>query len=106
MGLPAATEDVKWGNDLCFCVGEKLFCTTGLDNPLFAVTLRVLPEEFHEMCSRPGIRKADYIGRYNGITVEGGATLTEKEWDHYVKQSYRIVRDKLPKKIKLAIGVE
>ncbi len=31
LSFPGVTEDVKWGNDLCFCVGEKMFCVTGVD---------------------------------------------------------------------------
>ena len=25
LSFPGATEDIKWGNDLCFCVGKKMF---------------------------------------------------------------------------------
>ena len=42
LSFPHATEDVKWGNDLCFCVGGKMFCVTGLAffaTALFAVGL-------------------------------------------------------------------
>jgi predicted DNA-binding protein (MmcQ/YjbR family) len=28
LSFPGATEDIKWGADLCFCVGEKMFCVT------------------------------------------------------------------------------
>lgn len=92
------------GNDLCFCIGAKIFCTTALESPDFMVTLKVREDEFHEMCSRPGIRKADYVGRYNCITVENTASLSAKEWDHYVCQSYELVKAKLPKKIRDSIG--
>ena len=27
--LPAVTEDVKWGHDLCFCVAGKMFTVIG-----------------------------------------------------------------------------
>jgi len=25
--LPSVTEGVKWANDLCFMIGEKMFCS-------------------------------------------------------------------------------
>ena len=28
------TEGIKWGNDLCFMVDEKMFCVAALDSPL------------------------------------------------------------------------
>jgi len=31
LSFPGATEDVKWGNDLTFSVGKKMFAVTGLD---------------------------------------------------------------------------
>jgi predicted DNA-binding protein (MmcQ/YjbR family) len=31
MALPGVTEDVKWGNDLCFSVGKKMFTVTSVD---------------------------------------------------------------------------
>ena len=31
LSFPGATEDVKWGSDLCFSVGAKMFCVTGAD---------------------------------------------------------------------------
>ena len=32
LSFPGATEDIKWGADLCFCVGAKMFCVTGADS--------------------------------------------------------------------------
>ncbi len=29
LSLPKATEDVKWGSDLCFCIAKKIFCMMG-----------------------------------------------------------------------------
>ncbi len=44
-GLPAVTEDIKWGNDLCFCLAGKIFCTAGLVPPL-RIAFKVKAEEF------------------------------------------------------------
>jgi predicted DNA-binding protein (MmcQ/YjbR family) len=30
--LPAVTEDIKWGHDLVFSIGGKMFCVVGLMN--------------------------------------------------------------------------
>ena len=98
LSLKSATEDVKWGADLCFCIGSKMFCVTGF-NPPMRVSLKVKDDEFDELCSRPGIVIAPYTGRYKWIFIEEPKAFTDKEWKHYIQQSYELVKSKLPKKI-------
>ena len=96
--LPAVTEDVKWGHDLCFSVADKMFCVAALDGPL-SVSFKVKDEEFDEMSNSPGIRPAPYVARYKWVLVEEIDSLSRKEWEHYVRQSYELVKAKLPKKV-------
>ena len=92
-----ATEDIKWGADLCFCVGAKMFCVTGFNGPLRA-SLKVSDDEFDELCGRANIIPAPYMARHKWIFVEDANALTDKEWKHYLQQSYELVKSKLPKK--------
>ena len=62
LSLPAATEDIKWGQDLCFSVAGKMFCVAGLEGPL-TVSFKVRDEEFDEMADSPGMRPAPYVAR-------------------------------------------
>ena len=103
--LPAATEDVKWGKDLCFSVANKMFCVTGLDGPL-TVSFKVRDEEFDELSNSPGMKPAPYVARYKWVLVEEVDALSRKEWKHYLKQSYDLVRAKLPKRIAREHGLE
>jgi predicted DNA-binding protein (MmcQ/YjbR family) len=96
--LPHVTEDVKWGNDLCFLIGEKMFCVTGFEKPM-TVSFKVTDEEFPELSNSPGIIVAPYVGRYKWVLVEDISRLTKKDWVHYVTQSYNLVKAKLPKKV-------
>jgi predicted DNA-binding protein (MmcQ/YjbR family) len=96
--LPAATEDVKWGQDLCFSVAGKMFCVAGLDGPL-SVSFKVKDEEFEELSNSCGMRPAPYVARYKWVLVEDVDALSRKEWKHYIKQSYDLVRAKLPKRV-------
>jgi predicted DNA-binding protein (MmcQ/YjbR family) len=96
--LPAVTEDIKWGNDLCFSVGKKMFCVAGLFSPL-TVSFKVKDEEFEELINSPGIISAPYVGRYKWILVEEADRFSKKEWEHYIKQSYELIKAQLPKKI-------
>jgi predicted DNA-binding protein (MmcQ/YjbR family) len=96
--LPAVTEDIKWGHDLCFSIAAKMFCVAALDGPL-TVSFKVKDDEFEELANSPGLRPAPYVARYKWVLVEEVDTLSRKEWEHYIKQSYDLVKAKLPKKV-------
>jgi len=95
--LPAVTEDIKWGHDLCFSVAGKMFCVAGLEGPL-TVSFKVRDEEFDELANSPGMRPAPYVARYKWVLVEDAGRLGRKEWEHYLRQSYELVKARLPKK--------
>lgn len=97
--LPGVTEDIKWGHDLCFNIGGKMFMVTGLDESPANASFKAMPEEFEELSNRPGFMPAPYLARYHWVRVADINSLGKKEWEHYVKQSYELVRSKLPKKI-------
>ena len=101
--LPGVTEDIKWGNDLCFCIADKMFCVAGLQTPT-SVSFKVKDEEFDEMSSRPGMEPAPYVARYKWVLVTDMNKLTKKQWEHYVRQSYELVKSKLPKKTLKDLG--
>lgn len=96
--LPAVTEDIKWGNDLCFSIGGKMFCVTGLNEEL-KISFKVKDEEFEELSSRKGVIPAPYMARHKWILAEAAA-FKKKEWESYIRQSYELVKEKLPQKIK------
>jgi predicted DNA-binding protein (MmcQ/YjbR family) len=102
LGLPGVTEDIKWGADLCFLVGEKMFCVTSIDAP-HSVSFKVTDEQFDEMVTRPAIVPAPYMARNKWVNVQVWSSLTDAEWNTYVKQSYSLVKAKLPKKLQREI---
>ena len=52
LALPEVTEDVKWGNDLCFCIAGKMFAAMDL-NPPHSLGFKCTPDEFAELVERP-----------------------------------------------------
>ncbi|MGZ5243785.1 MAG: MmcQ/YjbR family DNA-binding protein [Bacteroidia bacterium] len=104
MSLPAATEDVKWGADLCFCVGAKMFCVTGLNEEM-KVSLKVTDEEFEEMANSSNIIPAPYMARNKWILIEDADRFTDEEWKKCITQSYEMVKSKLTKKLKTELGL-
>jgi predicted DNA-binding protein (MmcQ/YjbR family) len=94
--LPSVTEDIKWGNDLCFSIAGKMFCVAALDRPL-KVSVKVTDEEFGELSNQPGIIPAPYVARYKWILVEDINVFDQKKWAYYIGQSYQLVKARIPK---------
>src|SRR5881392_1379744 len=103
LSLPAATEDIKWGNDLCFSVGGKMFAVAGLEAPL-RCSMKVPDDEFEELSNRAGIIPAPYMARNKWVLVNASA-MNKKEWEHYIRQSYELVKSKLTKKLRTDLGI-
>jgi predicted DNA-binding protein (MmcQ/YjbR family) len=97
-GLPHVTEDIKWGNDLCFCIAEKMFCVTGLESPV-KVAVKVTDEEFNELIERPGFTPAPYMARNKWVLIDASSKISKKELSHFIQQSCTLVKARLPKKI-------
>jgi predicted DNA-binding protein (MmcQ/YjbR family) len=97
LGLPAVTEDIKWGDNLVFSVAEKMFCLADLNPPL-RVSFKVTEDEFPELTSTNDIIQAPYFARNKWVTVLEENRLSRKEWEYYLKQSYELVVAKLSKK--------
>ena len=75
-----------------------MFCVTSFSEPV-KVSLKVSDEEFEELLARDGIIPAPYLARHKWIYVQKQNMSTKKQWEHYISQSYELVKAKLPKKI-------
>ena len=96
MALPGATEDVKWGQDLCFCVGGKMFAAVNLEPP-HQLSFKSTPETFAELTEREGIIPAPYLARAMWVQESGlGATLERRELEPLLRSAYDLVVAKLP----------
>jgi predicted DNA-binding protein (MmcQ/YjbR family) len=103
LSFPGATEDIKWGADLCFSVGKKMFCVTSADESSSGMSFKCTPEKFDELVEREGIEPAAYVARYKWVHVHDINAVTAKELKDLIAQSYQLVFDKLPAKGKSEI---
>ena len=104
MAFPGVTEDVKWGNDLCFSVGKKMFAVTGIDSQADGISFKCTPEKFAELVERDGIMPAHYVARYHWVTVTDPKAVTPAELKDLIGKSYQLVFDKLPTKVKSGLS--
>jgi len=101
--LPGATEDVKWGNDLAFSVGGKMFAVVCLEPP-HQISFKCAPEPFAELIEREGIIPAPYLARAMWVQEqELGEALERREREELLATAYELVRAKLPKKLRTQV---
>jgi predicted DNA-binding protein (MmcQ/YjbR family) len=98
--LPGVTEDIKWENNLCFSVVNKLFLLISLDEVPPGASFKVAVEDFDAISSREGFRQAPYFARMMWVRVDDIGRLSRKEWEEFIQGSYYLVRSKLPAKIR------
>lgn len=105
LSLKGVTEDVKWGNDLVFSIGEKMFCVASLEPP-FKCSFKVTDEEFEALSNTEGFIPAPYMARAKWVLVTNPSKLNKKQWEQYIKQSYQLVSMKLTKKLREQLGIK
>jgi predicted DNA-binding protein (MmcQ/YjbR family) len=97
LAFPGATEDVKWGADLAFCVGGKMFCVVYLEPP-HHMSFKCSAEDFAGLIERPGMRPAPYLARAMWVQEEVlGEALERFEVGRLLRASYDLVAVKLPR---------
>lgn len=99
LSLPDATENLQWGETLCFKVRGKLFATVHLsEGKLAPIVLKSAPDKFHELLEIEGISVAPYVGRYQWIQLANSNVLPSVKLEALIRQSYELVVAKAPKK--------
>lgn len=105
LSFPSVTEEVKWGNDLCFCVGGKMFCVTNLEPP-HTFSFKVTDAEFDELSQSEGFKPAPYLARAKWVLVTDSSKLSRKELKTYLQQSYELITAKFSRKQRKDLGIE
>lgn len=100
LSLPHVTERVQWDNDLLLCIGGKMFTVMALDAAApYRISLKCTPEEFAELTELEGIEPAPYVARYHWVSLKSLGALPQAELKRLVRDSYEMVKGKLPKKV-------
>jgi predicted DNA-binding protein (MmcQ/YjbR family) len=88
---------VKWGQDLCFCVGGKMFAAVNLEPP-HQLAFKCAPERFAELAEREGIIPAPYLARAMWVQESKlGAALELQELGALIRSSYDLVLATVPR---------
>lgn len=104
---PGVGRSIKWEVDLVHSVANKMFvvlCTLGPERG--RLSFKVEPERFLELTDQPGMAPAPYSARAFWISVTEPERFDHAELAGFVRRSYELVREQLPKKTQAALGAD
>jgi predicted DNA-binding protein (MmcQ/YjbR family) len=96
LSFPHATENLQWGDDLCFKVGGKIFALLSLSSVPPRLMFKCTPEKFVELVEQEDIIPAPYVGRYKWVSFQRLDVLPWMELKDLVVESYQMVAAKAP----------
>lgn len=101
-GLPGATADIKWGDNLMFCIGGKIFAGMQCDDP-HSVGFKCDEMEFERLTKVEGIIPAPYAARFGWVKVTRAGVLKQAPLEKLIRRSYDLVRAGLPARVRASL---
>ncbi|MEM1246947.1 MAG: MmcQ/YjbR family DNA-binding protein [Acidobacteriota bacterium] len=103
--LPAVTEDIKWGNNLVFSVGDKMFAIFDTEQGE-ALSFKVDEEAFDMLTNQSGMRPAPYLARHLWVTADRPDALPLEFLQELLEESHLLVAAKLPRSKRAKLGLD
>jgi predicted DNA-binding protein (MmcQ/YjbR family) len=99
LGLPHVSEIVRWGDNLLFKVGGKMFAMIALDGE--HCSLKCSHETFAELVDMADIVPTSHnMWKHQWVTMESLTAVPDREFRALLTAAYEIVRAGLPKRIR------
>jgi predicted DNA-binding protein (MmcQ/YjbR family) len=99
LSLPDTEEDIKWEDHLCFTIGKKIYCLTDLKDP-YKACVKVSSEDFQDLTQYDYAVQAAYMAKGQWVLITDTAQVNKKIMQRLLRDSYLLVRAKLPQKQK------
>lgn len=104
--LPGATGDIKWGVDLVFSVGARMFCVACVNSSGKAtVSFKVDDDLFLPHTDREGFIPAPYMARAKWVQVIDLKKVSDAELKSLIRRSHELVAMKLTRKRRAELGI-
>ena len=102
---PGVTRDTKWGVDMVFSVGGKMFAVMPSDGSEGGrLSCKVADDRFLELTDQPGIVPAPYLARAHWISITEPQRFATAELEAFILDAYTLIRVKLTKKLQAELG--
>jgi predicted DNA-binding protein (MmcQ/YjbR family) len=104
--LPHTTHVVQWGTANVWKVGGKMFVIGWDEGMSLLITFKASEIAFDMLRDQPGLRPAPYLASRGLKWIQRTAktSMSDKALKDYVRESYRMVAQGLPKKTQLSLG--
>lgn len=99
IGLKGSTEDIKWEDQLCFMVEQKIYVMCSLGAP-HSFSFKVSPEDFDQLVARNGLKQAPYLARGQWVFSASLEVLPDEELKQRIAESRELILSKLSKKVR------
>jgi len=107
LARPGASEVVQWGGIHVFKVGGRMFATLYPPADGYPrVSLHVGPASFHVLTGSGLFRPAPYLARAWWVSTDDLGVLAPAEWEAYVARAWRLVVERLPRRLRLPLLAE
>ena len=100
LAFPDATENLQWGDDLCFKIRGKIFATVALTAVPQKLCFKCTPEKFAELIEHEDIHPAPYVGRYNWVILDRLDALRNDEIEALIRLSFEMADAKAPNSVR------
>lgn len=104
LSLSHVTETVKWDDDLCFTIDNKMFCILWMGSPL-KISFKCSELDFNKFIEKENIIPAPYLAKNRWVQVQSEHIFSKEEWEMNLKNAYRLIAKKLTKKRQLELGI-
>lgn len=107
-GLPHTTNVVQWGDAHVWKIGGKVFAIAGwFEGESLAISFKCSPIAFEMLKNEAGIRPAPYLAARGMTWLQrtSSETISDADLQEYIRASYSLIAAKLPKKIRLELGI-
>lgn len=81
-----------------------MFCITSFEPP-FTCAFKVHDEDFETLSLKEGWRPAPYLARAKWVQIEDLTACGAAEWKERIQKSYSLIKEKLTKKDRQALGI-
>jgi len=100
--LPHATEDIKWGDDLVFSIGGRMFAAFDLEDSE-ELAFKCDDEDFDRLTQLDGIIPAPYAARFGWVKIKKRDALPSSDVKAQLRKAYDLILAGLPARTQRAI---
>ncbi|MFN7168826.1 MAG: MmcQ/YjbR family DNA-binding protein [Pannonibacter sp.] len=103
--LPGTTHVIQWGGASVWKVGGKIFAIWGGDDANGHISFKASDLTGEMLRERPQYQPAPYLARAGWMQLISSTSVEAGETEAYVAAAHQLIAAKLPRRVKLELGL-